>query len=330
MPVMRSGIPTLRGGPLSTAVGTGLMPHQVNPGGGYGLAAMAERIEGLRYPGILSSFQSEAAQERMMGERFPMPYQAVRAELNPIREYPDSHFPPMYRARQLGGQRRTMWGDFARDQELFDSDVSSEARHTVLAPVRHSRDRFDGYEGEENRQTSGRLSTVGESFNASIPRARPNLVLEIVGNGMALMTVEAGQAMGGAVLTRQFVLGNGFTAGFELGNYSSVLVRVDSLDANIRVQWSFTNQLLLASDRNLYLPQYLVGGVEVPVPSGAFAVIPALGAPGWQWRTTQGFVGVFGGAGIAIQANVLNHVMGGWATPPAGSDNQVLWVLRPF
>lgn len=329
MPVMRSGIPTLRGGPLSTSVATGLMPHQVNPGGGYGLAALAERIEGLRYPGILSSFQSEAAQERMMGERFPAPYQAARAELNPIREYPDSHFPPMYRARQLGGMRRTMWGDFALDQQLFDSDVSSEARHTALAPVRHPRDRFEGYEGEENRQTSGRLSTVGESFNTSIPRARPNLVLEIVGNGMALVTVEAGQAMGGAVLTRQFVLGNGFTAGFELGNYSSVLVRVDSLDANIRVQWSFTNQLLLASDRSLYLPQFLNANVEVPVPVGAFEIIPATGDGVWQWRTTQGFVGTFGGGGgMAVQSNVRNPVLGGWATP--SGNNQVLWVLRPF
>lgn len=290
----------------------------------YGVTAQMERIEALSAPGILTNYELQAYQERMVGRRFPRPYEAARVtRARPPFPFPDSHYHETYRAPFVQGARQTAWGDFGKPVPEGHENFY-EPRSRIAPEMGKGRTPgtfWDKDFSEKRFRMSGRLDAVGEQLSSYVHPEWPNLQL-VCADGMAQIGMAVGHADGGFASTRTFVIGGGFTSAFALGGYTSVRVNVLQLDAGAQVRFVWMNQNVTASNRDLYLPQAIAAAITA-VPDGAFQVVLQNADAGWVWTNTVG-----SNINQNIAAGVAVDVLGGFYTPTG--INSAMWIIRPF
>jgi hypothetical protein len=284
-------------------------------------------------------YEEVARKEAELGRRMPLPYQAPSALAGHL-PMPDDRYQSQYESlhndhsiyasHQVAGRRMTQYGSFGSDQ-------------AQVIPW-NARDRFGygrigargggGYDEiwdarNARERRSGRLSDPTR-FSQAVDHRYPFLHIvargvnetpEATYEGNAHMRVTAGLSeTGGAELTREFWLGGGLTARFDLQGWDQVTIEVINLLDNTNVQFAWVTNGLQSSDPQgtLYLPQQVDRGSPfIPVPEGAYAVViedPALAVPGTvlsvTWRTA--------GAALPGDVNVTVDVDDG----TTGTNNQ--------
>jgi hypothetical protein len=177
---------------------------------------------------------------------------------------------------------------------------------------------------------AGLLSSVS-TMEQAVPKEFPWISLGMSrgsNDSSAIITARAGMSEGGAVSTRTFFVGGGFTSCLYLAGYDNVSISVDALaGTNPEVGFAWVVEGNQGGNLNLYRPFNVTGamvGVPQAVPEGAFEIVPAATDAGWNW--TAPLVAGFTIGGIT--ANVKSPVLGNIYTPAA--VNSVTWVLRPI
>jgi hypothetical protein len=259
-------------------------------------------------------YNEQARSEREIGHRMPLPYSSPTAMAGTL-PMPASNYESQYEnlhssrasvmAPSVSGRRETMSGTYGAI--------------TPQANPWSARDRFGfgrmgsrgggGYSEEWDarptmQRRSGKWTTTSKAAQTVDPRW-PFLHLVAKGDttnggnaydGNALIRVQAGlHDTGGAQATREFWLGGGFTAQFDLNGWDQATIEVLDILVGTNVQFAWVTSGMQGGPRNLYLPQRVsTGGAAVPVPEGADSLIiedPALGIAGTTFRLawiTQG------------------------------------------
>lgn len=191
-------------------------------------------------------------------------------------------------------------------------------------------DRWDAAKGRE--RTAGRLEKVG-AFDQTVRPERPYLqlraratdpngpVVEAEGSyeGNALIRITAGNFQDGqGVQRREFWLGGGFVAAFDLNGWNNVKINILEILDGTFVEFAWTKEGLAGSNRTLYYPEtYTTSALSAPVPEGAYAVSienPAPATPGTT--VTVEWIGQLGGSVFTFSQ---------WV-----SDNSAVAFPRPY
>lgn len=328
------------------------------------LVTRAQQAYGVMNP---DPYADAARREQEQGRRLPIQYQAPSSlagmpSVTGQRPQDRSFFEDMhqdrsaYDARSVSGQRETLWG--ASGLPMSDP-YNWDARHRMGYGNMRSRD--TGYSQEwdtsANRErTAGRLSATG-SFDQAVNPARPYFQLRARGAatqaegtfaGNALIRVTAGNFEDGqGSQVREFWLGGGLVAVFDLMNWNNVRLNILELMADTWVEFAWTSEGLHGGDRDLYFPEHYVASASVsPVPEGAYAVIIENPVPAVAGTTIDlNWVGYVGGAPFTFTEQVSDNSPVAAPRPYAyfanpirvkaptfriGTTVDLVWVLRPI
>lgn len=335
----------------------GLDPNQVSMRGAGGYDMSAQRYAVTQG----DPYEQEAQRQRDLGQRMPLPYQFPSAlagmpSLTGVRPEDQNNYADMHSdaasnpAASVAGQRETQWGTFGARTDTAGG-AWFDARHRFGYGQMGSRD--TGYSDEwdsplARERTAGRLTVVG-SFDQEVMPHRPYLHLRAAGsstqpegvyNGNALVRVTAGNFEHGGAQVREFWIGGGLVAAFDLKGWDNVRVEVLELmtDTFVEFAWS-TEGLQGYGNDTLYRPQtYTTAGTSSPIPEGAYAISieePAGGGP-----VTLEWIGQINGAVFTftqlVDAATVSQLYFGQMIPVLAptfridTSADIVWYLRPI
>jgi hypothetical protein len=237
-------------------------------------------------------YEEQARREQELGRRMPAPYQAASALAGTLpfgqspayykSQYEDLHSDAsVWPAASEAGRRMTQSGTFGSNE--FEPDMW-DARARAGFGRSGSRgpgfdEEWDARGGRERR--SGRVTAVG-LFSQKVDPRWPFLYLAAKGDvtsggnaysGNAFLRVEAGLSeTGGAEQVRDFYLGGGMTAQFDLHGWDTATIRVTRILAGTWVEFAWVTNGI-RTDTTLFYPQTFVPAAgAVQVPQGAYAL----------------------------------------------------------
>ena len=239
-------------------------------------------------------YEKAARNQEDMGHRFPLPYQSPSALAGmpslsgrPVGDsaiYESLHNDHSVNpAASVSGQRQTQAGTFGTLQDT-NGGPHWDARKRFGYGQMGSRgtgydDRWDTKSGEE--RTAGRLEKA-TTFDQEIMPHRPYLHLRAGGaaslaegqyDGNAIFTVVAGNFQHGGTQIRQFWVGGGTVACFDLRGWDSVKIKLEELLDGTFAEFAWTDRGLAGQHRSLMYPDtYTSSASVVPVPQGAYAI----------------------------------------------------------
>jgi hypothetical protein len=324
-------------------------------------ASRSERAYSVMNP---DPYAAAAIRDQELGHRLPIQYQAPsslagRPSLTGHR--PSSGYENMYPdhsvfdSRSVAGQRQTQWGTSGTP---MSDPYNWDARRQFGYGDMRSRDGYSqDWDTPANKErTAGRLSTTG-SFDQAINPARPYLQLRARGDstqaegsfsGNALIRVTAGNFENGqGSQVREFWLGGGLVAAFDLMNWNNVRINILEIMDDTWVEFAWTSEGLHGGDRDLYKPEHYVASADVAaVPEGAYAVIIENPVPAVAGTTIDiNWVGYIGGAAFTFTEQVSDNSAVAAPRPYAyfanpvrvkapafriGTTVDLVWVLRPI
>jgi hypothetical protein len=261
-------------------------------------------------------YEEVARKEAELGRRMPLPYQAPSALAGQLpmsndryqSQYEHLHSEhAVYAAPAVSGRRMTQAGTFGMDQAQVIPWTARDKFGYGRIGARGGGGYDEWWDARNARERrSGRLSDTTR-FSQAVDHRFPFLHLVARGvvtvpertiDGNARVRVTAGLSeTGGAEAIREFWIGGGLTARFDMQGWDQVTIEVLDLVDGTNVQFAWVTNGLQASDSQgtLYLPQRVArGGVGIPVPEGAYAIViedPALALPGTVVPVTWTTVG---------------------------------------
>lgn len=306
-------------------------------------------------------YEQEAARQRELGQRMPLPYQAPSAlagmpSVTGVAPEDSGYYEDMHAdhasnpSGAVAGQRQTHWGSFGARTDTAGGPWW-DARHRFGYGQMQSRD--TGYSDEwdtplAKERTAGRITVTG-AFDQEVMSARPYLHLRAGGVsqqaegtyfGNALVRVTAGNFEHGGSQVRTFWLGGGLTAEFNLKGWDNVRVETLELmdDTFMEFAWS-TEGLQGVTNSTLYLPQnYTASATTSPVPQGAVSI--AIEEPAGGGPVTLEWTGQVGGAVFTFTQVVATPAasqlyFGQWIPVLAptfriDTSADIVWQLRPI
>jgi len=296
----------------------------------------AELAEG----GGFDTLRQAMLEQSIEGRRTPIPFDRTSHDLVPARpvpySYADKHAPhAVYPAQSIRGRRRTLEGVYGLQAELdrqVDIDAHWDARHRVgYAPLgaRGAGTSMEWDYSNAEFRYAGLLTATGATMNQAVPTGRPYLRINGDVNDRARVQV-IGRMKGGAETNRVFMVGGGFTATFNMGDYSAAVVRLLFLDpTSANIQWAWLSNAIQAGDQALYMGARVAGAVQIFIPQGAYEVTIQNPDPNWVWNNDVIDDPVPNqNIGITIPSNVPSMVLGIRATPSIA--NEIVWRIRPF
>lgn len=259
--------------------------------------------------------------EQQRGRRVPAQYQtpSAQAGLPSIsgrapaddRIYTDMHPDgSAWNSSAVAGQRQTHWGTQGARTDTSGGPWWPARKRFGYGQAKY---RDAGYSQEfdteqQLERRAGRLTTP-TTFDQEVDSSYPYLHLRAGGTsvqpegtyfGNALMKVTVGNfgVEGGAEDIREFWVGGGLVAVFDLKGWNNVRIQVEELLAGTFVEFAWTTEGLPGDNATLLLPQsYVSDGLVQPVPSGAYAVSIENPIPGVPGTTVQlEWIGRLGGA----------------------------------
>lgn len=234
---------------------------------------------------------------RETGKRLPLQYEApsalagrpslVGTSLEDQRIYAPVHpDAAVWHGAQNAGWRTTQSGLVG---SLADEQWGWDTRKRFGYGPMGSRDGFSDQWDTTTalERTAGSLTATGV-FDQKVDPERPYLQLRATGrsvqaegtyDGNAVMRVTASNyENGSARMVREFWLGGGMVASFNLKGWNVVKIRIQEILADTEVQFAWTIRGLHGDDRTLYLPRRwtaadAAAGLTQAVPEGAYAVM---------------------------------------------------------
>jgi len=321
------------GGGMSTPSVTGLIasPSLGTPQGTTSEVGSAD-LQALQAAGqYVDPYEARALNYKQAGRRFPDPQGAQRSLYyqNKIRtqtaNMPWIGSESPYGAASVAGVRQTQQGIIGKSDPRTDFYPDSRIKAEMKVNVWN--DEW-GAAGVGYRR-AGLLSSG--TMEQAVSKEFPWLSLGMSrgsNDSSAIITARAGMSEGGAVSTRTFFVGGGFTSCLYLAGYDNVSVTIDAITGtNPEVGFAWVVEGNQGGNLNLYRPfNVTVGMVGAPqsVPEGSFEVVPAATDAAWNWTATlaPGFTI------LGVTAGVKNPVLGNLYTPAA--VNSVTWILRPI
>jgi hypothetical protein len=336
----------------------GLDPSQIAPVRGEGLYDMTAQ----RYAVTQGDpYEQEAQRQRDLGQRMPLPYQFPSAlagmpSLTGVAPQDQAYYENMHSdhaanpAGAVAGQRQTHWGSFGARTDTSGGPWNDARRRFGYGQM-GSRDA--GYSDEwdtplARERTAGRL-TQTQSFDQEVMPHRPYLHLRAGGVsvqaegryvGNALMRVTAGNFEHGGTQIRQFWVGGGLVAAFDLKGWDNVRIELLELmdDTFVEFAWS-TEGLADNMSSTLMFPQiYTTAATSSPTPQGAYALQieePAGGGP-----VVLEWTGQVGGAVFTFSETVgdptASQLYFGQMIPVKAptfridTSTDIVWALRPI
>lgn len=302
-----------------------------------------------------------AQRELEIGRRAPLPYQSASALAGmpsvtgvapeDTRMYADMHSDHAVNpASAVAGQRQTHWGTTGARTETQGGPWFDARKRFGYGEMRSRgtgySDEWDAKQGKE--RTAGRLERP-TTFDQEVIEARPYLHLRAAGtsvqaegtyNGNAIMTVTAGNFQHGGVQVRQFWIGGGMVACFDLKGWDTVRINLQELLENTYVEFAWTDRGLSGGDMSLLYPErYEAASGSIPVPEGAFAI--SVEDPGGGPTTTLTWTGRRLGNIVfpltdTIDTAVASSMYYGQRIEVKGPifsldrDADIMWWLRPI
>jgi len=256
-------------------------------------------------------YAAEAQRQRDLGQRMPLPYQfptalagTFLAGVSPAESghYADMHSSAAVNpAGSVSGQRQTQWGTYGASTDTAGGPWF-DARKRFGYGQMGSRDTGFSEEWDTSlsrERTAGRLTSV-TTFDQEVMRDRPYLHLRAGGtsvqaegtyDGNALIRVTAGNFEHGGTQIREFMVGGGMVAAFNLEGWDNVRIEVLELMTDTFVEFAWSTQGLHGPNRTLFFPDsYVSSALTSPVPQGAYAI--AIEDPGFPvvlvWSSQRG------------------------------------------
>lgn len=307
-------------------------------------------------------YEQQARAEIDRGNRMPLPYQSPSAlagmpsasgvDPRQAANYMNLHARHAVNAApNVAGRRQTLEGGFGAPPDRVNPDQWFDARKRFGYGEAQSRgpgysDRWDSQQGEE--RTAGRLESP-TTFDQQVFRERSYLHIRAGGeavvpgegtyNGNAILRVTVGNFKNGGAESRQFWLGGGLVACFDLRGWENIRFELIELLDGTFVEFAWTDRGLQGPDRSLQYPDvYQTSLLTVPVPEGAYALtIDDPGAPVnlfWTGRRLGNIPWTFqeqvntAASGASTYFGQLIPVRAPTIRMDANVD--VLWWLRPI
>jgi len=273
-----------------------------------------------------------------MGMRFPRPYDASMAEIMAENaawwpgQTPDLHpRHAVYTHRDIAGQRRWSGGGYGvgTAREQMDSRMPRQ-RAGARTDGGRGVGLIDAYDLDgSNFRYSGSLTQGSlEVTSQRVPCDRPVIRLISTG-GMMRVRATIGSANGGAEDTREFFLGNGYQATFDLAAWDFFKLRILQTDATSKFSWAWISGQSAAGNQELILVQHLgIPNVPYDVPQGSFEAVFKTTDTALRWdNTTVEGVGA-STFDVNAPAGAKIPVIGFQVQPTV--INRVSWFIRPF
>lgn len=271
-----------------------------------------------------------------LGRRFPRPYDAALAEVQAENQawFPVQQMHPRHAAfvgRDIAGQRRWSRGGYGVGTPDWQMDPRG-ARQRIGARTDGGRGigLLDAYDLDgSNFRYSGSLP-VGTTQTTSqrVPCDRPVVRLLATG-GMMRVEATVGSQNGGTEDTREFFLGNGYTATFDLAAWDFFKCRVIQTDATAKLSYAWLSGQSAAGNQDLFLVQHMtVALADYDVPKGAYQAVFQTLDNSLLWLNNN--VEDVGASTFDVTAPAgLKIDVLGFQVRPSGI-NRVAWVMRPF